>query len=154
MKTIPLTKGKVALVDDEDYSVLIQHPWAAGGGGSNYAVRYEKGKAILMHRLIVNPEVGQCVDHVNGNGLDNRRSNLRACSHQENMRNRRTTDVAGVSRFKGVYWEAKKRLWRARIAVDKKYKSLGRYKVEEDAARAYDRAARVYFGEFARVNFD
>lgn len=91
---------------------------------------------------------GQYVDHINGNKLDNRKSNLRICSNAENCRNSRGT---GKNRFKGVFWVANR--WMAQIAVDRKTIYLGRFKDEEQAARAYDKAARKHHKEYARLNF-
>lgn len=89
-------------------------------------------------------------DHRNGNGLDNRRKNLRPCTHAQNCRNAKPRSVS--SKYKGVGWSRVHNKWRARIRVDGILKSLGVFTEEAQAARAYDRAAAEYFGEFARLN--
>jgi len=102
-----------------------------------------------MHRLIMNAQPGQMVDHKNRNTLDNRRCNLRLCNHSENQKNR-FVDV-GTSKYKGVYREGNN--WRAYIGFEDRQVWLGTFANEDDAARARDRAARIYQGEFAYLNF-
>jgi len=105
-----------------------------------------------MHRLIMDPPRGYVVDHINGDGLDNRRANLRLATHAQNGRNRRKIKK-GISKYKGVSWEESTGKWRALIHVDRKKISLGCYKDEVTAAKVYDKAAKKYHGEFARLNF-
>jgi hypothetical protein len=150
-RVILLTKGLAAIVDDEGYADLSQYRWYAGGNG--YARRdkrdHEPGvRSILMHRAIMLPGPGFVVDHINGDGLDNRRSNLRVCTFAENMANQ-SRHRDSVSRFKGVCWCKRDSRWKALICGQ----HLGRFDTEEEAARAYDRAALERFGEFARLNF-
>lgn len=152
MKEIILTQGKVALVDDEDFERLNKHKWYCRNG---YAVRMTKfslGKrqAILMHREIISPPQGLVVDHINGDGLDNRKKNLRACTHAENIRNQKLNRL-NTTGYKGVCVNSKK--WIARIKINGKLLYLGRYNTPEEAAQVYDEAARKYFGKFAKVNF-
>lgn len=163
MKTIPLTKGKVALVDDGDYDYLMQWKWCDTHG---YAMRrsYEKGtrkrKTILMHRVIMNTPVGLEVDHKDFNGLNNQKYNLRNCTSDENRRYRRGK---GVSKYMGVSLHTQVKVgkkstyfyqkWIAYIRVGSKYIYLGVHEKEEDAARAYDDAARKYNITFANLNF-
>jgi hypothetical protein len=104
-----------------------------------------------MHRLILQVAEGQVIDHVNGDGLDNRKSNLRACSHRENMRNRNKW-LEYSSPFKGVFFGEEDLLWRCEIKADGERLRLGRFASEHAAARQYDRAARLMFGRFARTN--
>lgn len=105
MSEIRLTTGEVVLVDDEDYVMMSQFVWRKMVSGKlTYAIRYEGKTAFLMHRAILGAEKGIVVDHRNGNGLDNRKSNLRSCTHQENMRNRQIYGT-GSSQYKGVYWD-------------------------------------------------
>lgn len=157
MKTIPLTQGKVALVDDADYADLARYKWyATKKGGPWYAKRNSprtggRHHAILLHRVLLDAPPGLEVDHINGNGLDNRRANLRLATHAENQYNRRP--LGGTSRFKGVCWNREHGKWRAAIRTGGKDLYLGYYATEEDAARAYDAAALQYFGVFARLNF-
>lgn len=164
MKLIPLTKGYHAMVDDEDHEWLSQHKWHVQDGRLVYAGRKLGGYALLMHRKIMGLERGdkRQVDHINGNGLDNRKENLRICTHIENCRNSRKSK-RGASMFKGVSlrapnkWKAWKGydgpVWYARVYAEGITYSAGYHKSEEAAARAYDAKARELFGEFARTNF-
>lgn len=151
---IPLSQGLVAIVDDEDADRVraVGRWFAMHVGGLTYARansrRPDGGKtSVLMHKLLT--EYSR-TDHRNGDGLDNRRANLRPCTNGENMQNaRRHKD--NRSGFKGVSRNGGR--WRARIQVGEREVALGRYDTAEDAARAYDAAAVEHFGEFARVNF-
>lgn len=152
MKEIQLTQGKVALVDDADFELVAAHKWnAAKRKNSWYAQSYAGGdKRIHMHRLIMDfPEME--VDHINGNGLDNRRENLRLATRTQNNRNNRG-HVAATSRFKGVSWSVERQKWFACIGVDGKTIPLGRYADEKEAAQAYNVAAKKLWGDFARLN--
>ena len=107
-----------------------------------------------MHRVILGliPEDKKEVDHGNRNTLDNRRRNLRGCTHRQNMMNRKK-DVGATSRYKGVSWSKERKKWVSQITIGKKCKSLGRFAIEELAALAYDIAATYEYGEFANLNF-
>lgn len=157
MKEIPLSQGKVALVDDEDYDRLAAHNWYASKDGRTYYARRRDGRngpTRVMHRVILDAEAQIEVDHINGNGLDNRRSNLRPCTRKENGRSRRATRKPGQhSAHKGVIYNVRAKKWRAYIYPDGRNTHLGYFKDEIDAALAYDAAAVRYFGAFARVNF-
>jgi hypothetical protein len=154
MKKIPLTQGQVALVDDCDFErVVALGSWYYNQG---YAVHGERRRGkyhtTLMHRLILGDPQGD-TDHANGNGLDNRRCNLRACSRSQNAKNQRPRNRPDkTSHFKGVGWYKPYGKWRAKIMVDYRTIHLGYFASEEDAARAYDEAARKYHGQFARLN--
>ena len=156
-RQIPLTRGKVAIVDDEDYGWLMQWKWRLHRDqrGACYAVRGAwlngKKQLIKMHREILNAPADKQVDHIDRDGLHNTRANLRLCNASQNMANRAKFRY-GASRFKGVWWCHATGNWRAHVWH---YKTihLGSYKSEEDAARAYDAKARELFGEFARLNF-
>ena len=104
-----------------------------------------------MHRLIMQAIDGQYVDHINGDGLDNRRENLRICTHAQNMQNQMPVRL-GTSKYKGVSWDKVAKKWAAHINLDGKPKKLGRFVAEEDAAKAYDSAAIEHYGEYARPN--
>lgn len=154
MAQVVLYGGEVALIDDEDLAVLSGYRWAAHRKGhfGIYAEAYCRGskpqRYISMHRLIM----GERVDHINGNGLDNRRQNLRPATIAENSRNKRKQTKAATSRFKGVSRD--KKTWRAEIELNGRRSRLGWFASEEEAADAYDRAAKRLHGEFARTNRD
>lgn len=158
MREIPLTQGKVALVDDEDYEDLMHFKWHAyPSRGTYYAARNTprgegKRTTLQMHRQIIRAPRGQRVDHADGDGLHNWRGNLRFCSNAENTRNCHARKVDGSSRYRGVSWHKHKGKWQAYITVNYTRIFLGYFSVEEDAAKEYDRAARQYFGEFAAPN--
>jgi hypothetical protein len=156
-KEIPLSKGKVALVDDEDYELLHEHRWhmmSTGYAARNRSLKqYTQPGLILMHRVIVGAKKGQYVDHVNGDKLDNRRSNLRICTQSQNSANRRL-DSNNTSGAKGVSWCKERQKWQVHIRVKGKQLNLGRYDDFSEACAAYDAAAIKYFGEFARTNAD
>ena len=155
MKEIPLTKGYVALVDDEDFEALSAYRWHAlkGRNGKKYAISYPRrsGKTIYvyMHRLVLRAAPGILVDHINHNGLDNRRVNLRLATNAENSANR-VKPACNTSGYKGVFPCTTGGRWFAR--VQKKY--LGTFPTPESAARAYDTAATKMYGEFALKNFN
>ena len=152
-KEIPLTKGKVALVDDVDYEFLMQWKWHyhSRGYAARSGPRGEGRKMFLMHRVIIGNPGGFLIDHVNQNRLDNRRLNLRACSKAENMRN--APARKGTSSFKGVSWSSKSKEWVAHIRTDKAInKFLGAFSCEKQAAVAWNEAALKYHGEFAYLN--
>jgi len=169
MRTVPLhskkAAGRVALVDDADYDLVMQYRWyiwertmANGTKQGPYATANRPGlrpSTVRMHRLLV-PD-GPGVDHRDGDGLNNQRSNLRPADKAQNAANARKSSATGggppSSRFKGVTWDKDRRLWRAEITAGGIGRNLGRFADEADAARAYDAAARESFGEFARVNF-
>lgn len=151
---INLPDKQVALVDEEDAKLLEGHSWfllKRPGDKNIYARAKIKGKPVLMHRLILEAPKGSIIDHINGNGLDNRKSNLRFCSMRDNSRNRKI-HIGNKSGFKGVLWKVRNKKWQARICVNYKDISLGLFLDKEDAARAYNAAARKYFGEFAYLN--
>ncbi len=157
MKEIQLTQGKVAIVDDDQYEALSRHKWCVHNwDGYWYAERgaQRDGRWMTekMHRVIMNAPNGIEVDHINGDGLDNCRANLRLATHAENMYNQRPRRD-GTSQYKGIYWDKQHRAWRAQIMVDGHNIYLGDFNDEKDAAHTYDAAARRYFGEFAKTNF-
>lgn len=148
--TIPLTQGQVALVSEQDYETLKQFKWYANwvpAMNGFYALSTIDGRAIAMHRYILGCGT-ESVDHKNGDTLDNRRDNLRPCTDTQNQGNRKL-NANNTSGFKGVSWLKRKKRWRAAIGK----KEIGMFLDKHDAARAYDKAAIEYFGEFARVNF-
>ncbi len=157
MRQIKLTQGKVAIVDDADYEVLSKHKWYAQLIGKVwYAQRNIKktnGQRTIqkMHRLVMNPPAKIGIDHINGNGLDNCRCNLRICSQSENCQNQKAIR-GGTSKFKGVHFHKQSNKWMARIHVNYKSIYLGVFDAETKAAIAYNEAAAYFFGDFARLN--
>lgn len=158
-KEIPLTRGQVAIVDDDDYDYLMQWKWYAEYNstyGHYYATRTRKvsekpgSKSIRMHRAIVNCPDNLEVDHANHNTLDNRKSNLRVVTKSENLRNR-NVQSNNTSGYKGVIFHAGR--YRATIKVNRKNINLGRFDTIEEAAEAYKRAALRYHGEFACLDY-
>lgn len=146
---VALTNGGSAVVDASDRELVEQYSWFNCNGYAR--TRTKSGKVILLHRLIMGDgKPGLVIDHEDGDGLNNRRYNLRWASHRENMRNRTTT--VGKSRFKGVWLD--RSAWRAEIQLNGKKIRLGSFTKEADAARAYDRAAKEYHGDFAKTNAD
>ena len=152
-RLLPLTKGRFAIVDAEDYPLLNKYKWyASKNGNTYYAVRMHKDKRLRMHRYILDAPNNLLVDHINHNGLDNRKANLRLCTTQQNSHNQRP-QKAGTSRYKGVSWNKRMKRWRVSINLNKKCIYLGHFKNEIDAARAYDKKAKVLFKDFACLNF-
>lgn len=155
MKEIPLTKGYSALVDDEDHDRLLSFgKWQASvTGGQVYAAHNMNRRRLYMHRVLM--EGAALVDHINGDGLDNRRANLREATPVQNSRNMRPLTSAMSSEFKGVARQPRSTVhpWRAYIRINGRASWLGVFATPEEAARAYDAAAREHFGEFARPNF-
>lgn len=157
-KLIPLTQGKFAIVDAGDYERLSKFKWHANKGRIIfYAVRksYENGHRKptyhRMHNVIIQPPRGFRVDHINHDGLDNRKSNLRFCTLVENQGNSRKL-CKSSSIYKGVVWSKKAQKWMAYIKRDYKQKYLGLFISERDAALAYNKAALEYFGKFSFLN--
>lgn len=157
MKEIPLTQGKVVLVDDEDYDFLNQWKWhALKSRDTFYAARGVYSKhgiiQIRMHRLLLNAPADMEVDHRDGNGLNNTRRNIRLCTAQANRCNERKR-ANKTSQYKGVSWHKKDRRWHARIQLNGILKYLGGFHTQEEAALIYNMAAATLFGEFARLNW-
>lgn len=151
-KPIALTQGKFAIVDDEDYDAVSKFKWRYWSNKctqTGYAVRTANRKNLSLQNFILEHPSGMCVDHINGNGLDCRRENLRICTYRENLKNKKRNRDSH-SPYKGVRQECQK--WSASIMSDGKIYRLGLFDTPEDAARAYNEAAKQYHGEFARLN--
>ena len=160
-RRIPLTKGKFAIVDPGDYERLSKYKWhALQYRDTCYAVRIGRksearcGKNIWMHRAVLGLADGMMCDHINHNGLDNRRANLRPATHSQNMQNRPKRRTKCHSKYKGVSFRTAHKKWVADIQVNGKPIFLGYFDSEIKAARAYDRAAKKYHGQFAALNFE
>lgn len=142
------------LFDQENFELLSIYGWFLVLNGNHlYAkarIQGTKGH-IKMHRLLLNAQNGEYVDHVNGNTLDNRKINLRKCSIADNTKNQ-SLHKDSTSGYKGVSFDNSRHKWRSNIVVDRKQIHLGRFDTAEDAAKAYNLAAKLYFGDFARIN--
>ncbi|MGA2914588.1 MAG: AP2/ERF family transcription factor [Sedimentisphaerales bacterium] len=152
-RLIKLTKNRYAKVDPQDYPVLSKYDWhLLEAKGRFYTVKLNEGLIQSMHRFLMDAPKGRIVDHRNGDGLDNRRANLRLATHSQNCCNKRITKK-GTSKYRGVSIEKGSKKWRATIYYNKINIPLGFFENEQDAARAYDNAAKKYHGEFAVLNF-
>lgn len=157
MKKIPLTQGQFALVDDADFKWLSQWKWFAHKCRNNWYARgylYSRnGKktSIHLHRLLMRPPLKMVVDHINGNGLDNRKLNLRICSQAQNIWNtgKRKTNTSG---FKGVSYDKQRLKWRSRISRNKKEVWLGYFNSKKEAALVYNRFVKNNRDKFAFLN--
>lgn len=154
MKEISITKGKVTIVDDEDFERLSKNKWFLLG---RYVARNKprsdndgKQKPLMMHRFILGVEGKEVVDHIDGDPLNNRKSNLRICRQRENSRNR-SVGLNSKSGYKGVHLVSRNR-WRAYITYNYQRIHIGYFKEKRDAIIAYNKAAKKYFGSFAKEN--
>jgi hypothetical protein len=166
MRYLELTQGYVAVVDDEDYERLREFKWHVSRKGkahNMYACRYcrrEQGGGRGMYRLLhyevlreVQPmEGGYVIDHINRDGLDCRKRNLRVCTRSENLRNQGPIRKRKSSQYKGVYLHKQRRKWSARIKCERKLYNLGLFKTEHQAVNAYNMAALELHGEYAFLN--
>ncbi len=157
MKEISLGKKYKTSVDDEDYPDLIKHSWYAyisKASSTIYAYRFGKlgePATVTMHRQIMDFPKDIMIDHINGNGIDNRRSNLRFATYSQNLANMRSV-APSTSRFKGVYWDKKANAWGSTIQHEKERIFIGYFNDEYAAALAYDAHARELFKEYAYLN--
>lgn len=155
MKLIPLTQGQHAMVDDDDYDELMQFKWRVMPVGQRcYAIRNSSRRTpprrmIQMHSAITGFAV---TDHIDGNGLNDQRHNLREASYSKNAMNR-TKGRRGASAYKGVSWIVARSTWRATLSVNGRNLILGAFEIETDAAKAYDEAVREHYGEWGTYNF-
>lgn len=149
------------IIDEEDFPVLREYKWHLFSSryGKKYIARGQrigprkenKTKAILLHRVIMNPPEDKCIDHINGNPLDNRKENLRICEMKENTRNRKKSNNCS-SRYLGVNKRSDGKMWEAGIRFNGVRTYLGSFKSEEEAALAYNKKAKELFGVFANLN--
>jgi hypothetical protein len=160
MKEYPMHCGRIALIDDEDYERVSTLSWRSQRCGRTfYALHNPKQpttlKVVRMHRFILQISyIGKIaeVDHINGNGLDNRKSNLRVCSHAQNSRNRKKWEIPCSSKYKGVNFDKATGRWLTRVHSMGKTHVIGRFDTEEEGAIEYNKAAKRLFGEYARLN--
>ena len=153
VRRIPLTRGKFALVDAKDYYRLIKFNWFTEiCARTSYAARTKHRSTIMMHRVIMKAPDHLVVDHIDHNGLNNCRSNLRLCTSAQNSQNMASI-ARGRSKYKGIYWDKQHKKWVAKIQVNGKRTHIGIFKNEIDAAKAYDEKASQLHGEFACLNF-
>ena len=155
---IPLSQGKIAIIDATDWELVKDYKWCAHKSGNTYyavtGIRKPDGKKILlqMHKLFVDTKLGFVTDHISGDGLDNRRLNLRTVTTAQNGMNRKSQSNC-KNKFKGICWLPKRKKWYASIFVEGKHRYLGSFDSPEEGAVAYDTAAKEYFGEYACLNF-
>lgn len=157
-KLIPLTQGCFAIIDADDFERVSKYKWfALKNGRTFYAERNPtiapgKQRMLPMHRFIIGAMDGQTVDHINHNGLDNRKCNLRICNSVQNRRNSIKMIKPTTSKYKGVCWHSRDRVWVAYIKTEDRNNHLGNFKKEVDAANAYNKAAIEFYGAFAVLN--
>jgi hypothetical protein len=153
VKRIKLSRGKYTFVDDEDFERLNEFGWyASKGNGNNFYAQRRKCKIhVFMHREILPCPKGFQIDHIDGDGLNNQKKNLRVCTTSQNQFNRGKIKNS-TSGYKGVTWDKRSKKWLAQININKEHKNLGLFDSKEDAALAYNIAAERYHGEFAKFN--
>jgi hypothetical protein len=160
-RRIPLNKCKYAIVDPDDYERLRKYKWhISKTDNTYYAIRHKwlpkekRHTTVSMHREIIDVPDGWYVDHINHHGFDNRKANIRPATPADNARYARYTKKKNAtSKYRGVWYNKQTKKWRATIVVHRKRKQIGYFQNEIDAAKAYDKAAKKYYGEFAILNF-
>lgn len=155
MKLIPLSQGKFTEIDDSDFEIVNCFKWHLKRSRSSlYAARTvqvgDKRITLFLHQFLMG---ARKIDHRDGYGLNNQRHNLRHATHAQNCCNRKKR-CDGVSKYIGLAWRPREKVWRVAINVSGTRHHLGTFECEEDAAHVYDYAAKIYFGEFARLNFN
>jgi len=155
-----MAQPQYAKVDPANYKRLRGHEWLSKKGKNSFYARRRvptgkggKETLVYMHQEVIKVPDGMVVDHINHDGMDNREANLRAATRAQNIRNRKKFSNSSSSKYKGVSWRKKTRKWEVLITFERKRIFLGCFRSEIDAAKAYDRAAIKYHGEFASLNF-
>lgn len=151
-----IIKQYIILCDESDKEFIESHTWYAYGNFRNRIEQpYFRNKLGILHRLLINCPKGMFVDHINGNTLDNRKENLRICLKIQNQYNQKKHQGKRHSQYKGVTFrkELKTKPWESFIYKDGIHKRLGYFKTEIEAAQAYDKAAKIAYGDFAKLNF-
>jgi len=153
IRHIPLTKNKFAIVDECDYERLARFKWCVSSTGrkKHYACRMVGRSVVRMHREIMQAPEDMVADHIDGNGLNNCRTNLRICTHSQNLCNRQK--YRGATPYKGVFYDKKRDKYYAKIKFEGRNRYLGVFDDPVEAAKAYDRKARELHGPYARLNF-
>lgn len=152
MKTIYLSQGRTCIIDDVDFDTVSQYKWSFDPKG--YAFRNSprpNRKVIYLHRFLLQPKQKEYCDHINGDKLDNRRSNLRICTNAQNTRNRKI-GINNTTGFKGISWNKRDKMWYASLVKDGKKIYLGCSKSKKQAAEYYNEGAEEHFGSFALLN--
>ena len=146
-----LPTGESFIIDSEDYCLVSKYRWVSNRSGYFLASTGERNSHVFLHRMVIEPPDDMFVDHIDGNKSNCRKSNLRICSQTDNNRN---VGVKSNNRcgYKGVYWASDRGKWRTEITVDRKHIHIGSFETAEEAARAYDKCALFYFGEYAKTN--
>lgn len=153
MKEITLTRGLVTLVDDEDYELLNSMKWYAEKYTHTfYARKRINNKLVSMQNYLLGVSSPLRVDHIDGNGLNNQRNNLRVCTHRQNMLNVGKRRINPTSKYLGVHYDKSRGRWMVSIGINYKCVHIGRYDSEIEAALAYNEAAKKHHGEFAKLN--
>lgn len=162
MIEISLTQNQVAMIDDEDYALVCQYKWCTQKSPTTlYAVSAiawvnNKNVTMKMHRMIMNAQPNQDIDHIDGNGLNNQKENLRFCDESQNGGNRKkgpfVKNKPCSSKYKGVCWHKRDKKWQSQIKFSGNMYHLGYFENENDAALAYNERALELFGEFANLN--
>jgi hypothetical protein len=154
MREIELGTGISATIDDEDFEILSKYSWSLSNKGYAYRTDAGKGRHIFMHRDLIPckdyPE--EEIDHINRNKLDNRKSNLRICTKSQNLMNK-PAQSNNTSGYKGVSKKKDRNKWQSQISVDGRLNYIGSFNTAEEAAEAYDRVAKIVYGNFAVTNF-
>lgn len=151
-KEIKLANNKgIVLVDDEDYNWLNQFKWSLNHGYAHANLREGKNKNVRMHRLLLNVAKEMQTDHIDNNRLNNQKNNLRVVTNLQNIMNK-SSYKNRTSNYKGVHYEKQTKRWRSLISLNNNRFFLGRFKIEIDAAKAYNEKAIELFGEYAKLN--
>ncbi len=152
MTKISLGGGLFTIIDDSDFDKVSKYTWYIGRG--NYATTTTINvSGISLHRFIIKPPSDMVVDHIDGDRLDNRKSNLRVCTHSENLKNRIKHDRSGTSKYKGVTYNRECGKWISRIRVDNVKYGLGSYHNEIDATVSYNIGSVLLSPEFGSLNY-
>jgi len=158
-RRIKLTRGKYAIVDVDDFERLNRYKWhCTRCGYAKRAVykRCDNGRRqveIYMHKMVCPAPEGMIVDHINRKSHDNRKANLRVATQKQNVWNRKFVRKGGKTRYNGIRWDKNREKWQVRLTINGRRESFGYYADEVEAARAYDRIAKKYRGEYAYLNF-